>query len=333
MKIGTANYGTNQKNGDFTPKKYFKLKDGEQSFRILPPLGDLADSGKWSVFHSIHYGYKNSKGKMRTFGSSLQKNRKTKMIDQPDAAIERIDKLKAELEKAKQSGNKAKIETLSALVGQMGVYSLDNNHYMNVVDTQGNIGVLKLRHRCKVALDAEIKRLRESGVDPLSADDGRFFTIRRSGSGLDTTFSVSVMSEKINLPGVGNVSKEIVHKLDAGIISRLQNEAAALDKLFKYPTSEEVAQIVAESDLETGVSPAVDRILESKSENDSNEEDGAYDADSIADYVAPVAKVAAPATSTVGAKLAQNVSNTTAKATPKASDEDDMEAFLASLGN
>lgn len=273
LKIGTAKYG-------ITQKKYFKLKDGESTFRILPPLGDLADEGRWSVFYKVHYGYKNTKGKLRVFQSSLVKNRKTKMVEVPDAAVERIETLKAKLEEAKASGNKAMVEKLGKLVsGQKPMYNLDSNHYLNVVDSQGNIGVLKLRHRAKQALDEEIKALREKGVDPLSVDNGRYFVFRRSGSGLDTTFAVRILKEKINIEGVGEVERDVVHKLNNELINRLGDEAAQLNKLFKEVSADDIKRIVESSDLLTGQSPVIDELFDSakgdggSSSSDEGDED------------------------------------------------------------
>src|SRR5271156_5912088 len=163
MKIGKPKYG-----GEFVPTKYWKLKDGESTFRILPPLGDLADDGIWSVFYKVHYGYRNTQGRMRVFQSCLEVDRRSKMVMVPDAAVERIERLKMELEKAKTSGNRNAIEKFKQLLQQ---YNLDNNHYVNAMDTQGNIGVLKLRHRAKQALDAVIKKLNTQDVDPLGPDD------------------------------------------------------------------------------------------------------------------------------------------------------------------
>lgn len=259
VKIGNAKYG-------ITQKKYFKLKDGESTFRILPPLGDLADEGRWSVFYKVHYGYKNTKGKLRVFQSSLVVNRKNKMVEVPDAADQRIKDLKAKLEEAKATGNKAVVERLGKLVsGQKPMYNLDSNHYLNVIDSQGNIGVLKLRHRAKQALDEEIKALREKGVDPLSVENGRYFVFRRSGSGLDTTFAVRVLKEKINIENVGEVERDVVHKLNSELINRLGEEAAQLDKLFKKVSAEDIERIVKSSDLLTGQSPVIDELFDSGS--------------------------------------------------------------------
>ncbi len=303
VKIGKAKFG-----GDFVKRKYWKLKDGESVYRILPPIGDLADDGKWSQFYNVHYGYKNSKGEMRVFQSPLVKNRKTKMVESPDAALERIEKLKAEFEKAKATGNKAAVDRLLDLVaGQKAQYNLDNNHYVNAMDTQGNIGILKLRHRAKVALDVTIAELRSKGTDPLSVENGRFFVFKRSGTGLDTNFKVDVKKKKFTVDGVGEVEQDEIHVLTPEIIKRLGKEAAPLDKLYRRPSSDEVARIVKESDLLTGRSKAIDEIIDSKSDGASNDagDEGEYESEALsggnvgrtADELGQ--RAAAPSTATV----------------------------------
>lgn len=352
-KIGKASYG-------YTKKKYWKLKDGESTFRILPPLGELADDGKWSVFYRIHYGYKNSKGQGRVFQSSLVKNNKSKMIEVPDAALERIEKLKVELEKAKVSGNKEVMDKLLSLVGgKKSLYNLDSNHYMNVMDTQGNIGILKLRHKAKLALDATIKSLREKGIDPLSVDNGRFFTFKRSGMALDTTFQVEVAQETLNIQGVGEVKRDLVHVLTPEIINRLGSEAAELNKLFKQLSSEDIDRIVKTSDLLTGKSSAVDEIFDTRNNTTTETEDDSDDYDNEVDVtpttqattaqtsaptVTPTATtqptpVTAPTATTVptpatvapatpNATVVTSPTQTTAQQVSEMSDED----FLKSLG-
>lgn len=348
-------FGKAKKGGEFTKRKFFKLKDGDQAFRILPPMGNLADKGVWSRFYNIHYGYKNSKDQMRVFQSSLVKNRKTKMVEVPDAALEKIQKGKAALEAAKQAGNTKLVEQLDKLFGQKGQFNLDNNHYVNAIDEQGNIGLLKLRHRAKLALETTLKALEAEGVDALDAQDGRFLIFRRSGSGLDTSFQVLVKKEKINVPGVGVVEKDISHTITAELAAQmlekrpdgsyLYKEAADLDNLFKAPTAEEIARIVAEG------ARAVDEILDAKADGvvasdepeEEFEEETAAPAASAPVQAAPVAApvqaapapvaqavaptpvaapVAAPVTTPVAAP------QTTAQAIAGQSDDE----FLKSLG-
>jgi len=303
MKLGKATYG-----GEFTKRKYFKLKDGEQTFRILPPMGDLADAGVWSKFYAVCFGYLNTEGKMRTFVSPLVKNHKTKMIEVPCAATQRIEKLKAELAKAKEAGNDAAVKQLEELVGYNGRFNVDKNHYMNVIDVStGQIGVLQLRHKAKVSLENSIKKLRATGVDPLSTTDGRAFVFTRTGMGNETAFAVEVQQETLNIEGVGQVKRDKSYILGDDIVSRLKSEAAELNKLFPMPSSEEVAAIVKEG------APAVDRILNRPAKATAVE---TADEDNVADYE-EAEEPAAPAAAATPAATAQKTTPAAATATTK----------------
>lgn len=357
-KIGKAKYGAGK-------KTYYKLKDGDSTYRILPPLGDLADEGVWSLYYRVVYGYTNTAGKSRAFESSLVKNFKTKMVEVPDAAVERIDKLKAALENAKAKKDKKTVENLQKLVGApKSRYNVDSNHYMNVMDLQGNIGILKLRHKAKQALDVQIRKLRDKGVDPLSVDNGRFFVFTRTGTGNETQFAVAVYGIEQEIENVGTVPVPVISKLNEEVISRLGSEAGELQKLFKKPTAEQIQQLVEESDLATGVSPNIDDILGYKKEEaavadtdeDANEESAtvqATEADQdITSYIgsqtentaqaaepAPAAK-AAPAPAAKVETKTTTATTATKKAAPatapqttadKVADMSDDE-FLKSLG-
>jgi len=272
--FGKAKFGGNKRN-------WFKLKDGDSVFRILPPMGDNAEDGRWSQFFGIHYGYKNSKGEMRTFQSPLVRNNKTKMIEVPDAALERINQLTAKLADAKAAKNDELVGQLLKLVGgQKSRYNLDNNHYLNVIDLQGNIGILKIRHKAKLALDTAIKKLRDNGIEPLDPENGRYFVFSRSGIARDTLYQVTVYKKKLNVDGVGMVEQDVVHTITDDIAKRClvinkdgsytYKEAANLSTLFKKPTAQEVARIVQEGEK------AVDEILDGKgnSSDDSGDDDG-----------------------------------------------------------
>jgi hypothetical protein len=345
IKTGKAKFG-----GEFTRRKYWKLKDGDATFRIVPPLGfnGKEPDGRWSHFYNVHYGYNNSKGQMRVFQSPLVKNRKTKMVEVPDAALERIEILQAKQRDAKAKNDEVTSKKISDLLQK---YNLDNNHYVNAIDEQGNIGILKLRHRAKLALDATIKALRDQGVEPLDAETGRFFTFRRSGNGLETTFQVTVKQRELNIDGVGKVKQDIVHVLTEDLLVRLEKEAAELDKLFKRPTAEEVSRIVNSSDLMTGVSSAVDEILDNKDDSNTGNNEG-YDDDtgsnessSASTTVTPVAQAvvtarSAPSTQTVTQTVvtatstapAQSLSSGSTKTTAQTVSEMSDEDFLKSLG-
>jgi hypothetical protein len=333
VKIGKARFGGN----NFQQRKYFKLKDGEQAYRILPPLGELADSGRWSMFYSVHYGYKTTDGKQKPFLSPEVKNKGA--VEVSDAAKERIISLKAKLEEAVKSNNKAAVEKLETLVGYPdGMYNQDNNHYLNVVDAQGNIGILKLRHKAKLALEAEIAKLNAKGVDPLSVEDGRYFVFTRTGKNRDTAVKVDVLKEKFQLdeatskslgvPAGTQVERELIHKLDDSILNRLATEAGELDKLFKRVTSEDVKKIVETSDLMTGVSPYMDELFgkgKSQEQYSEPEEESVVTPDTVVSAPTPAPVAQAPKSAPATAKVAP------AKSTAKTVEDMSQEDFLKML--
>jgi len=260
--FGKANYGGGKRN-------WFKIKDGDNVYRILPPIGDLQEEGRWSFYHKVHYGYRNSKNEMRTFLSPEIKNGKTKMVEVRDAALDRINDIKAKIEQAKEVGNDALVTKLQEFAGgQKSRYNLDANHYLNVIDLQGNIGILKIRHKAKLALDTVIKKLRDQGVEPLDPESGRYFVFTRSGAGRDTLYSVSVYKKKMTIPNVGEVEQDVVHTITEDVAKRCfsiskdgkftYKEAARLDTLFRKLSEEQVARIVREGEK------AVDDIFDSK---------------------------------------------------------------------
>jgi hypothetical protein len=286
----------------FKKRNHFKLKDGDVVARILPqPKGSNAEySSDWSKYHSVQFGYKNSEGKFRPFESSLVKNNKTKMVEVPDAALDRINDLKAKLETARSEGNGPLTAKLNTLVGQKGIYNVDNNHHMNVMLLDGSIGELKIRYKAKMDLDREIKKLRSEGVDPLSFDDGRFFVFSRSGMGNDTNYKVTTYSQRVDLPDGGKAYQEVSSKVGQDVLFRLESEGFELENLYNRPTAEEVAQIVAGSDLLTGRSPACDLIFDArwKARREAAAPVGQDDNETPDDYVAPTASFTTAANTT-----------------------------------
>ena len=236
---------------NYKKSEYLDLAKGPITCAILPAFGSLEQSNRWSMHYAVHFGYRNSEGRMKIFQSPLVQNRQTKVIEKPDAALDRITALKAQLEQAKKDGNKELESRLENLVGMKGQFNLDKNHYINVITTDGRICLLKLRHRAKLALDETMKAMIAAGKNPGT----RYFTFRRSGSGLDTSFTVSVHTETINIAGVGDVQKEVEFKFDTITAARMDSEAKELSGLYPAPTSDQVARIVKEGVL------AIDEIF------------------------------------------------------------------------
>lgn len=238
MKVGEAKFGSS--------KKFFNFKDGDNVYRILPALGKLADDGVWSKYYRICWGYRNSEGRMKTFQDCRVVNRQTKMVEVESAAYQKLQDLKAQQQQLKDSGaDKATMDKMREIVMR---YNIESKHYVNAVNLNGEIGLLKIGHKAKLALDALIKKMREEeAINPLGVEKGIYINFNRTGKGVDTLYQVNPYKRKVkaNVNGQDAIIEELVyHTMDSAFISRLDREAFELSELFPAPTAEEVAQIV-----------------------------------------------------------------------------------------
>lgn len=254
MELGKAKYGTG--------KKVFKIQDGDNVFRILPPMGKLAKSGKWHQYYRVEWGYKNSANKNRPFLDVRVVNFDTKMVEVESAAHLRREALKAkstELVAAlrKDPQNATLKQQYMDVKEAVKRYNLDSKYYLNAIDLNGQIGLLKIGSRAFKALRVEIDKLMKTGVDPLSVENGRFFNFNRSnatGNFQDTAYQVTVYKERVNVNGE-MYDKDKIHKLDDSIISRLSAEAFELSGMYPAVTPAQVEAMVK------GGAVAVDQIL------------------------------------------------------------------------
>lgn len=250
MKLGKPKYEQSSKN-------YFAFKKDQNTFilRILPPMGELADAGKWSVYHRVEFGYKTSDGRLKPFLSPRVVNFQG-MVEVDSEAYKKRENIKAQAEQAKNSGDTVTEQRCRELLRQ---YNQDAKHYMNAVDLQGNVGLFKLGHRGFQALKAEIDRLRSEGIDPIGVENGRYFVINRTGKGRDTLYTVTEYKQKQQITGAdGNqivVDAPFPHSLTDAILGKLETDAFELNKVYPSVTPEEEYRIVHEGPT------AVDEIL------------------------------------------------------------------------
>jgi hypothetical protein len=242
FKIGKANLNK----GGFTKKEWFKMKDGDNVYRILPPMFDFADRGKWSEFYRIEYGYTDNKKQLKPFLCNRVTNKKTKMVEVECPACLHREEINVQIEALKQQLVDKEISRgeFEAALAPLNGFNLDSKHYVNAIDLTGKIGLLKIGYKAKLQLDDEIDKLKDRGIDPLSIETGIFFNFYRTGFGRDTNYKVTVYMETIKHPELGIVQKELVHVLDDVILARLEKEAFDLSKLFKTLTNEQVQDIV-----------------------------------------------------------------------------------------
>jgi hypothetical protein len=252
MKLGTPKYEQSKKN-------YFSFKKNQNTFilRVLPPMGNLADSGKWSIYHRVEFGYTGTDGRLRPFLSPRVVNYNG-MVEVESETYKRRESIKTQQAQAKKNGNSVLVETCTKMLQK---YNQDAKHHMNVIDLQGNVGLFKIGHKGFQALKAEVDRLRSEGIDPIGVENGRFFVFSRSGSGRDTLYTVNEYKQKqeISTPtGKVVAMLDFPHSINESVMAKLSTDAFELDKIYPTVTPDEEYRIVHEG------AAAVDEILGSK---------------------------------------------------------------------
>jgi hypothetical protein len=347
MELGKAKYGSG--------KNTFKIKDGDNVYRILPPMGKLAKKGFWNQYYRVEWGFKNSAGKNRPFQDVRVVNFQTKMVEVESAAHLQREGLKAQktalvAELRKDPTNAALKQQVAEVTEAIKRYNLDAKYYLNAIDLEGKIGLLKIGSRAFKALKVEIDKLRKQGIDPLSVENGRFFNFNRSnatGNFQDTAYQVTPYKENVVVNGE-TYQKDKVHVLDQSIIDRLSDEAFELSGMYPEVTPAQVERMVREG------ATAVDEILgagnESAASDDGGEEGEETSSTTTAaatqttttapKQAAPAA--AAPTTATTlpptqpitasEVKAATPAASTTTPAAPAAKGDLSEDDFLRSIG-
>lgn len=160
--------------------------------RLLPPFGNLAAQRKWSIYHSVHYGFEGRDGRDPTktrhkpFACVEEKRRGMVVSDCPMCNLmqSRKKSLEAKLAKLKADGktdDEAKALTKD-LSDWLRKYNVDRKHYMAAMDESGRFHVFMLSHETKKRLEGVIAKMLEQDIDPLDLDSGVWFEFRRSGN-------------------------------------------------------------------------------------------------------------------------------------------------------
>jgi hypothetical protein len=255
FKVGTAKYAA--------AKHSFKMKDGSQIYRILPPLGRLADEGIWSKFEAIHWGYKGNGGKFKPFRCPQVKQKKMVVVPCAECILRAQRKAdydnqyKNLVEAKKMSADAAKTQ-LKPLGDWLEAHNCDKKHYLNVINPAGEIGRLPIPYKSFQSLQKAIGELLKKKVDPLAPDQGVWFDFNRSGTFNETVHTVSVVMEDVQ---VGTETLQRIKKapLTEAILKRLESEAWDLSDMFRSASPDDVARLVSSG----GDADVVDSVFSS----------------------------------------------------------------------
>lgn len=181
------------------------------------------------------------------------------MLEQDDPAVtwitslnlqrqERLDQLKKQ--GVSKEDSLKKVENLTQLTSQ---FRIDKYFSVNVMREDGVIGKLKLKIKCKQALDALFeKMLSEEDINPIDPNEGVWVRFFRNGVGRDTTYSCDVVQDSFVTES--GIKGKTVRKapLSEKDLKRMEEDAYDLTTGYREITYEEIKRLV-----DSGGDPAV----------------------------------------------------------------------------
>lgn len=193
--------------------KRIKLQDGDNIFRIIPPIKSCEGAGKWWAYGQQHFGY--SKPNPKPGGNDIpapwacseSKDRRTGMIvnECPECRLIRSQKELLADREAQAKVNKLSEADTEALVAPikawLSSHNLDKKYYVNVKTSAGEFGMLPLPYSAWNDLKARIEEARIEGLDPIEADSGLWFCVKRTGKGFGTEYTAHFVTDVITLDG------------------------------------------------------------------------------------------------------------------------------------
>lgn len=267
LEIGSVDYSKDSTK--FTPKVYFptKLNNGSNIYRILPPVGSLAQKNQYSVFYKTHAGYKSApdeNGKQRYFTFLCIEQRDRKNRDVITTHCPECDKIyetqnlfntqSAELKKKGKSEEQVR-EALETLSSFLDSHFSASKYHLNAMDQEGKIGLLRLPSSCITGAqgkgpgglrDAIEKLVSKYGpsCDPVG-QKGAWFNFKKTGSGrYGTNYNTEVVMELKDLPPHGQIEVLKSAPLTDEIKARMANECHDLGKLYTKLTAAQIQQLV-----------------------------------------------------------------------------------------
>jgi len=207
-------FGKPREGGGFTT---FSLKeDASTIIRLLPPMKSLKEAGKWGEYHKQHFGYevRNQRDPSKTMPRPFmcleeQDENRLTTVSCPECRRmeEQAQALKDDLatmtEKHKASGIPAAVaekkaaEACAERAKWVDGHRLDKKWYIPVMMEDGSFAIFRTPHAAFKAINKARKEMRDDngGSDVFDIDAGAWLKITRTGTGLNTDYTATIVKE------------------------------------------------------------------------------------------------------------------------------------------
>jgi hypothetical protein len=257
--------------------KRFKVKDGHNIFRILPPFGEASNGypyRKWQIIWGL---LDPESGRGRPFASSMTSEKHCPVNEYVGQLEERAEAMKAELQTMGMSdeGIKARMKQLNELINELKPKTV---YVYNAADKSGEVGLLELKSTAHKAMKREMNQyIQDYNQDPTSLnsvddDAGVWFDITRQGLGRDTEYDVKKSQSKVKGPnGLSYIDDR--SPLSDAVVENYDKLAYDLSSIYQVKTYDELRAILdanmpsiveAVPDADLSVDPVLEFIEEEK---------------------------------------------------------------------
>lgn len=269
--FGKPKYG--KETANFT--KFFKLKDGSNVYRIIPPIKSQEVTGRWAIYHGVHFGYEGvsrkepGKGQIRTFKCVQEKNYQGMILavcPECEAIQGYKEKLDSRINSLKQAGKSAEeiAQMTVAYTSFLSSHRGDYKWYINVMNQAGEFGVLLISNKLKKQLETAIGEVQAQDIDPIDVNQGVWFNFKRVGKGFDVPDTLEVVREPI--PGMPGATKVKLAALSAEQCNAALAQCADLLEVVTVIGVDQIQMLV-----QSGGDPeTVDRIFALSNKRDSS---------------------------------------------------------------
>ena len=234
----------------FRPFNNFKLAEGRNTFRILPPFG-TDNKGVWFHEWYLHWGFMDANGNRKPLACSYRgPERFCPICEQAREIRNTMDAMVADYTVEEDGRKKTNWDSIpdnvkakhKELRDKWGAIRANRRYFYNAVDRAGDVGILQLTAKTGDALNAEIKvAVQQKNFNPLSLRDGCFFDIIKTKTGplpINVEYSVkfNYKTQEVTTPGGEVVTADVIERGSVSAALLENFEELAYDIHVLYPT-------------------------------------------------------------------------------------------------
>lgn len=248
--IGVTNFGSRGM------KNYFYVKSehekggragGVNTYRVLPPFGALAASGRVYEYWS-HHEVTNTEGKKRSFKCIEESDWQTKMIKVHCPFCD-MHKQNQSQYKVHQSNGAGKEDLASFNANHVQPYQSQGKYYLNALNPEGQIGVLAIVSKSFKAFKALHEKYAKQNFDVTGVKGMwlNFTKVSQYKGDNQPVFNVDLQRDVTMENGVPTEKIREIHVLTQEIVDRMKKECFELNSMYKIITGEQILMLAQSS--------------------------------------------------------------------------------------